>query len=458
MCSTSGSIHVINFIQKKKGSCSKPGKDNAVEPTKLSSLADQQQKPYLQLEALHEDSKEKGEEHDDHGDQKKIKVVESVMDEIFSTIYRLKISYTQLQAAHVPYNEEKLQIADKGVIKELKRLSELKHYYNENVARLCIGFKDEGSSKSAVEDKEMEIKTLKSALEKVTLKKQELQKRVKRIQKESFNDGPIVKLLEFNMHNARESAKSFTECLMSFMKHAKWDLEAAANSIEPGVKYSNPAHRKLAFESYICMKMFQGFENETFYLTGSLSCIVNVEKHRKECFQEFQSMQNVEPLEMVSVMPDCLFGKFCLKKFLEIVHHKMESSFFGNFEHRNQILNGVHPRSPFYSVFLKFAKSVWLLHKLSFSLDPPASVFFIRGGEEFNGLYMENLAEFNVLNMENPDSEPNTEKDNSNQIMKLKETSKNVGFTVMPGFRHSNKILLRGLVYAPTITADSLVT
>ncbi|KAI9116366.1 hypothetical protein K1719_012533 [Acacia pycnantha] len=48
------------------------------------------------------------------------------------------------------------------------------------------------------------------------------------------------------------------------MKAAGWDLDAAAHSIESNVIYTKRAHKKYAFESYICQRMFSGFEQESF--------------------------------------------------------------------------------------------------------------------------------------------------------------------------------------------------
>eukprot|EP01018_Ginkgo_biloba_P011155 Gb_25021 [translate_table: standard] len=480
MCSSAtSSDHFTNFVQKTTGYCSRPARGCAVEPIKLSPrlrLSDNG----LNSEAS-EDPKKVGDSTDalemqaDHNENlvQRLRAMECILNDTFSTISSLKNAYVQLQAAHIPYDAEKLQLADKYVIKEMKRLSELKQYYKVNIAHVGNSFDlesmrnrlcNEESFKSVLQNeivkKDLEIETLKNLLQNVNLRKDELERRLKRIEirgsgrdvynnrNQSSDFSPTEELFAANIYKMKESARSFTKCLVSLMKSAQWDLDAAVNSIEPGIKYTKYYHKRLAFQSYVCLRMFNGFENENFYLTGSLSSIIDPEKYRGECFTQFQDMQNMEPLDLVSVTPDCLFGKFCHKKFLQIVHPKMEESFFGNFQHRNQIVNGEHPRSQFYSVFVKFAKCVWLVHKLAFSFDPIVSIFQVKRGTAFHTPYMENL---NLVN-----SNVTVAATEGHDIDKegMPSNPRIVGFTVMPGFRVGKNALVKCQVYVTTATTN----
>ncbi|KAL5055384.1 hypothetical protein RYX36_036066 [Vicia faba] len=65
--------------------------------------------------------------------------VETLVSKIFTNISTLRSAYIQLQAAHTPYDPDKIHTADKLVISELKNLSELKNFYRENNPKpMCI--------------------------------------------------------------------------------------------------------------------------------------------------------------------------------------------------------------------------------------------------------------------------------------------------------------------------------
>lgn len=55
--------------------------------------------------------------------------MDSLIAKIFTNISSLKAAYIQLQDAHTPYDPDRIQAADKLVIEELTKLSELKHSY-----------------------------------------------------------------------------------------------------------------------------------------------------------------------------------------------------------------------------------------------------------------------------------------------------------------------------------------
>lgn len=476
MCSTTGS-HFTDFVHKTKGSCLKPARGSVIEPIRLYQYnlgcdgVNPEASKDVASQPLKENDKElqkiqtDGTVSDHESLVHRVRAMEGLLKETFSTVSHLKTSYAKLQAAHIPYDAEKLQLADKEVIKEMKKLSELKQYYKKNIVNGGSGGSenqtglsyDETSTRALqieIEQKNSEIESLKKALENVSQRKVEHRRSERRkIARDSSTlnagDGPTIKLLETSVQKMRESARGFTKSLISLMKSAEWDLDAAVNSIEPGINYTMESHKKLAFQSYVCMRMFNGFENENFYLTGSLSSIIDPEKHRNDCFTQFLDMQNMEPSELVSnITPDCLFGKFCMKKFLHVVHPRMEESFFGNLEHRHQIAKGLHPKSQFYSLFLKFAKSVWLVHRLAFSFAPPVSIFHVKRGVDFHDSYMDSL---NSVNM-NHDVDNNVAIEGNTQELPEKQNPTIIGFTVMPGFRVGKKAIVKCQVYVMTAT------
>lgn len=397
----------------------------------------------------------------------KAQVMETLITNMFSTISTLKSAYMQLQSAHVPYDPDKLQVADKAVIAELKRLSELKHSYKERVAIISSGEVQEDSEAppeakegvilksyegiisnfhSEIQKKNALVENLKDMLAQTTLKKEKLERRVKRLEQRLTRDppadspadlSPTPQLLEYVVLGASEASRSFTKLLTSLMKVAQWDLDAAANSIEPGMTYIRRTHKKFAFESYVNHRMLHGFESENFFVTSNLSTVLDPEKNSQECFKEFQELRLADPLEVVTANPQSMFAKYCLKKFLEVVHPKMEESFFGNIEHRKQVLAGSHPRSQFYQSFLKLAKAMWILHRLVFSFDPNARIFQVQREVEFSPLYMESIVQL-------------SEQDASNSGATLK-----VGFTIMPGFRVEKTVIKCQVYVMATRNTDS---
>lgn len=218
------------------------------------------------------------------------------------------------------------------------------------------------------------------------------------------------------MDEVRLASKSFTAHLLSLMRAARWDIAAAVRSIveastaSPGndaalhgghqfpTANSFPdvgaEHAKHALESYVTRKLFHGFENETFYMEGSLSSLLNPDQYRQDCYAQYRDMRGMDPSELLGVLPGCHFGRFAAKKYLTMVHPKMEESLLGGRELRRQVEAGTHPRTGFYGQFLRLAKAVWLLHLLAFALDPAPSHFEASWGAEFHPGYMESVVLF----------------------------------------------------------------
>lgn len=252
---------------------------------------------------------------------------------------------------------------------------------------------------------------------------------------------PAPELFEATMSQVKEVSKSFTSVLLTLMREARWDIAAAVRSIEAASTTADTAsytttmitpsvianhHAKYALESYVSRKIFQGFDHETFYMDGSLSSLLNPGQYRRDCFTQYRDMKAMDPVELLGILPTCHFGKFCSKKYLAIVHPKMEESLFGDLEQRSQVMAGNHPRSQFYGEFLGLAKAIWLLHLLAFSLDPPPSQFEASRGAEFHPHYMESVVKISGGRV------------SAGQV---------VGFPVSPGFKLGNGSVVKARVY-----------
>lgn len=367
--------------------------------------------------------------------------MEAIVSNLFSNVSAFKAAYVQLQTAHTPFDVNNIQAADRAVIAQLHKLSELKRCYKNGCKepppnthlqaqvheRQCMLRSYEmmlNRLESEIDMKDTEVDMIREQIKKTKEINVRLEKKLQ--------EPEMVLSTQLFVKAVQEASKEvhgFAKILMNLMKSAEWDLDSAANSIQPEIRYAKRTHKKFAFESYVCNGMFGGFENEDFYINGGLSSIIDPEKHRLDCFTEYQDMKSQDPFEYLGSAPsDCLFGQFCHKKYLQVVHPKMEESFFGNLDQRDLVVNGVHPKTPFYEAFLKLAKAIWLVHRLAFSFDPIVSIFQVRRGTDFSVVYMESVVHGVLSGDDALDGRPK------------------VGFTVMPGFR-VNKAVIQCQVY-----------
>lgn len=381
----------------------------------------------------------------------KVKEMEMLMAEVFDAVSTMKRAYVSLQEAHCPWDPEKMRIADVAVVAELRKIGVLKERFRRSVACSDVSKRHRGGVlvrevvapyEAAVEElkmnvkaKEVEVENLKEKLKTLTNLTTNVKKRSQSRRKVSCSQvtvAPGPELFEATMIRVNETSKSFTSLLLSLMRSAQWDIAAAVRSIESATTDSTTTsitsihHAKYALESYISRKVFESFDHETFYMDGSLSSLLHPDQFRRDCFTQYRDMKSMDPVELLGILPTCQFGKFCTKKYLSIVHPKMEESLFGNLDQSRQVMAGNHPRSQFYSEFLGLAKAVWLLHLLAFSLDPAPSHFQVSPGAEFHPQYMESVVKFGGGRVP------------AGQI---------VGFSISPGFKLWNGSVIKARVY-----------
>ncbi|KAG8371453.1 hypothetical protein BUALT_Bualt13G0089100 [Buddleja alternifolia] len=386
--------------------------------------------------------------------------LEMLMGQVFDAVSTMKRAYVSLQEAHCPWDPDRMRVSDVAVVAELRRIGLLRERFrrsggggkwrmgaatlrevvappsprDELAAQLELILAQNSRDVSDTQPREQNI--IIKVKSRVHLS---LFGRI-RFAKETFAAAPAVELFEATMGLVKEASKAFTSLLLSLMRSARWDIAAAVRSIEAASSTTTNTtftdsivganHAKYALESYINRKIFQGFDHETFYMDGSLSSILHPDQHRTDCFTQYRDMKAMDPMELLSILPTCSFGKFCFKKYLSIVHPKMEESLFGDLEQRRQVLDGHHPRSQFYGEFLGLAKAVWLLHLLAFSLDPPPSHFEASRGAEFHSQYMESVVRVS-----------------GNGGGAKVGMSMAVGFPVGPGFKLGNGSIIKARVY-----------
>ncbi|MCO5578791.1 hypothetical protein L7F22_032637 [Adiantum nelumboides] len=258
--------------------------------------------------------------------------------------------------------------------------------------------------------------------------KQRSQRKIVESPVEKQGRSELKKMFNVSIAEVADTVFEFSKALVVLMKRAKWEVE------EGGVQWVMESHKALAVQSYVCMRMFRGFENEDFYMSGRLSWLLDPAKHREECQQQFEAMVQMveEPLDLLAGMaPDSAFGQFCRKKFLQIIPASMEEALLGDLRHRDCLLQeAAHPHwSRFYQAFVRMAKAIWTVHKFAFSLEQRLSTFQAERGADFAATFM-------VSHI------PNVElaSDTHNLVPK-------VAFTIMPGFRIGENVLLKCRVY-----------
>ncbi|KMZ62354.1 hypothetical protein ZOSMA_46G00290 [Zostera marina] len=389
--------------------------------------------------------------------------MDALISEIFNNVSSLKTAYMQLQAAHTPYEPEKIQTADKLVIKELMKLSELKHTYRERYpkptpsspedARLVVEIHEQQSLlktyevmvkkfQSQIQNSDSEIRQLEQQIQDAQKKKIRLEKKFR--QKEMFSqdskeienddscfDGKLTFSLYFSTVNSvQKGIHDFSNALVKIMREAGCDIKAAAKIIQPTAGYTQNSHRKYAFHSYVCLKMLLGFQEESFLFQHDPSIRPS---SSQDFFSQYKTIRTLDPLDMVSRNPISAFGTFCKMKYISVMHPKLEESMFGHLDQLEVVMSGGHPRTPFYLSFVKLAKQVWMLHRLTYSFDPKVEIFQVRKGTEFSEAYMENVVQHEVM-----EAQADANADASKKLT--------VAFMTMPGFVVKGTII-KSLVY-----------
>ncbi|XP_020088344.1 uncharacterized protein LOC109710247 [Ananas comosus] len=357
---------------------------------------------------------------------------ESLLAALFASVSAIKAAYARLQLAESPYDPDAIHAADRAVVAELVRLSNLKRSYRRDLPRprpdpsaaeieerrhLIATYEVTlRAMESEIELKDAEMGSLSSDLLGSEKLCGALEARLRHGRSISALDG--LHLSGLNPSHFRtalrytlRSIRSFAKSMATKMESAGWDLDAAA-AAAADVRLRNPSHRALAFESFVCRVMFSGFHRRGFDLLRS-------EWDRARFFREFGEINSSTPNraldERTSRSP---LGQFYKAKYLGLVHPKMEASFSKGMDQREMM------KSEFFAEFAEMARRVWLLHCLFFSFDREGecaevgSIFRVRRGERFSEVYMESVAE------EEDDDDGEGEEGRW----------PTVGFTVVPGF------------------------
>ncbi len=141
--------------------------------------------------------------------------VEALISKIFTNISSLKAAYIQLQAAHTPYDPEKIQDADKQVISELKNLSELKHFYRENNPKSVCASPQDSRLAAEIQEQQSLLKTYEVMVKKfqseIQNKNSEIHQLQQQIEESSQRRGKLEKNLKLRGLSTKESESSTDE-------------------------------------------------------------------------------------------------------------------------------------------------------------------------------------------------------------------------------------------------------
>ncbi|XP_010542316.1 PREDICTED: uncharacterized protein LOC104815573 [Tarenaya hassleriana] len=355
--------------------------------------------------------------------------LEALLAKLFAMVSSIKSAYAQLQHAQSPYNSDGIQKADSLIVLELKTLSELKQCFLkkefgpspertlvlaeiQELNSLLKTYEITGRRlESQIKLKESEIVFLKEKLEEHCKQNKLLEKRLNQ-SGQLCNPLENLHLWGLNpnhfatyLHHTIKSIRGFVRLMVEEMKIAAWDIDMAANSIQPGVIYYKPDHKCFTFEHFVCRVMFEAF-NLPFFSGSSESSHKKNRESREIFFKRFTELNSMKMKEYLAGRPKSRFARFCSAKYLQLIHPNMEQAFFSR--------TGEFPEMSIATAFLEMAKRVWLLHCLALSYEPEASIFQVSKGCRFSEVYMKSVAEEVFFS---PEPEPR------------------VAFTVVPGFR-----------------------
>ncbi|CAM6104140.1 unnamed protein product [Calypogeia fissa] len=198
----------------------------------------------------------------------------------------------------------------------------------------------------------------------------------------SYTDGVAKPTrLHLDMSLARAAVAAFHQELFESFKRrqeSEWDLLDKVD----GVFFARPNHKSHYFKSSVNRVFFDGFENESFNTMCGVSRFLDP-NHRQETFFQYY-LHEREQRTAEDDIQDPQFAEFCAMKVYAFVWEMVPAS--GN---RLEVGWLEHLGGPnLVSTFKSAAKTVWLLHKLAFSFEPPASIFQVEEGADMDPKYM----------------------------------------------------------------------
>ncbi|KAG4398821.1 hypothetical protein AAZX31_08G116100 [Glycine max] len=397
------------------------------------------------------------------GNNKNRAIMEALIARLFAGVTTIKAAYAELQMAQHPYNNESIQAADQAVVDELRAISELKRRFlkrdldlSPQVTIMLAEIQEQQSLmktyeitikrlEAEVDFKDNNISSLKKHLDECVSFNKSLEKKLNSSGSLSLFDNLTLSSLSPShfvhfLHHSLRSVRSFSKIMIAEMESAHWDLEAAVKFIHPNAVFNKPTHQTFAFESFVCITMFEGFNYPNFNVQEDKN--LHNQGAENLYFDKFKRLKSLNPKQYLTHNPNSSFSKFLKSKYLQVVHAKMECSFFGNLNQRKVVNSGGYPDSTFFISFAEMAKRVWALHCLALSFqDDDVTVFQIKKNSRFSEVYMESVTEESVS--------PSAGESSDSSSGELR-----VGFTVVPGFK-IGKTVIQSQVYLSLVGSSA---
>ncbi|CAN1328818.1 Protein GRAVITROPIC IN THE LIGHT 1 [Linum perenne] len=379
---------------------------------------------------------------------KRSAVLEALLAKMFAEVTSIKAAYAELQVAQNPYCIETIQSADHDVVEELKTLSHLKRSFvrdeldliSPQVTVMLAEIQEQQSLmktyqimiwklEAETEAKSTEVDSMKKVLNECVAFNRSIEKKLNAsgqlqelgISILNLNPSHFVQCL----HYALRSVKSFVKLMVREMESARWDLDAAAEAIEPELGISiSILNRSFVFESFVAKTMFEGFNHPDF--TSSKNDESSEQRRRESLLNKFKKMKSANLRHYLAQNPSSSFAKFTRAKYTLLVHAKMECSLFGNLSQRKAVNGGAFPDTEFFGAFAEMARRVWVLNLLAMSFGERLHVFQVRKNCRFSEVYMESVSDGGA---------------NGGDLR--------VGFTVVPGFKIGSTVIQSQVYLTP---------
>lgn len=223
-------------------------------------------------------------------------------------------------------------------------------------------------------------------------------------------------LFEMATMRARFSIRSFSKALIKQMEASGYSVLRTLSELEPNVAFTKKEHVVYTLESRINKAFFHCFENDSFDDSGIMQ-ILDPAARCAARLEEFQRMKLIEVDDAVNANHPSFDGEF--RRFCQRKTKELWSQFSWHI-----VFNSIEEREVFTAAFLDAAKSVWLLHRLAFSVNPHVLILRVGKGLEIDPMYVDAVPNLGGLD----------------GLCRMCSKSK-VEFLIMPGFQAMGKVV-----------------
>jgi hypothetical protein len=323
-----------------------------------------------------------------------------LLTRLFEATASLKSAYIKLQRAHFPYDPARFAFADEIITSELDSVAAL-HLL------LCSSSSGSGVGSlvnerwSVVQQLEAETRERDSEIMLLQRELQALQRGNSKLSKQiksAAAAAPAGKPSSAK-HDPPDKVLATPSALLEMFRVASASVHEfagliASSSSTPSVPSDEAGEqswrRRYALEAHLSRTMLgSANEGEEAWLleTGGAARFDRI-------------MRFCDPMEALMLYPTSSFSRFCRSRYPAAVPRGTEAAVCGNLDQRAFVVSrGGHPRTCFYRAFATMARSAWALRvamaarcAVERGAHGVVRMFYARGGSEFDGEWMENVA------------------------------------------------------------------